>query len=353
MSLTGHRSPRWIVELLDNRDAPLRRLEHVSGGSIEIAPYERLGGSASITLDQGQPIDWLSHRVRITYDPGVVGVDPWPVGTYLLTSPKRTVDRHGVTTYAVSLLSKLVIPDEIAAEEAITVQKGDPLIPAAVALLRGTGETRMSVTDTGVVARETMTWDVGESYLTIINAILQAAGYWSLMVTGDGQYLFEPYVDPADREPAWVFESGDLSIIKPSFEHEQNLAGVPNHVVAYTQGSEEEEALVGVALNENPDSEFSTVSRGRTVSRTYQVEAATQQVVDDLARRRLQDAMSPVSHWTIEHAIVPLKGHDVAIFPDGDENIRASVQRMSMTLEYDSQAKTIMRVGVDTDDENQ
>lgn len=352
MSLTGHRSPRWVVELLDGRDAPIRVLTHVTGGSVVVAPFERLGGSATLVLDQAQPIDWLSHRVRITYDPGVAGVDAWPVGTYLLTSPKRTVDEYGVTKYDVGLLSKLVVPDEHALEQAFTVQAGDPLIPAAVSLLAMTGETRMSVTDTGIVARETLTWDAGESVLTAINAILQAAGYWSLQVSGDGQYLFEPYVDPADREPAWTFQAGCASIIKPGLEHEQDLAGIPNHVVCHTQGSEDEPALVGVATNTSKDSPYSTVSRGRTISRTYQVEAATQKVVDDLALRRLQDAMSPISHWTFSHGIAPIDGHDVLLFPDGNQEVRASVQRIEMSLEYDSQAKTIVRQGVDLGDQD-
>ena len=81
--LSRNRSPRWRFTLLDDRDVELRDLRGVVTLSGEIAARERLGGSASLVLDErGDGIDWMKHRVRFTYDPGIMGVEPWPmVGT--------------------------------------------------------------------------------------------------------------------------------------------------------------------------------------------------------------------------------------------------------------------------------
>ena len=90
--LARNRSPRWRFTLLDDQDVELRDLRGVVTSSGEIAPRERLGGSASLVLDdRGDGIDWMKHRVRVTYDPGIVGVEPWPMGTYVFASP---VKRH-------------------------------------------------------------------------------------------------------------------------------------------------------------------------------------------------------------------------------------------------------------------
>lgn len=335
---SGPRKPRWVFELLDSEDNPIDLLDGVTGGGVSVVAASRLGGSGSLTVDdRGQNIDWLSNRVRVTYNPGISGVAAWPVATMLFTSPTlRVVD--GLQSYSVDLLSKLAVIDEDTVDGVYSLEAGTPIIAAVVELIQSAGESRISVTPSDATLRNSIVFDAAESKLTIINTLLEAAGYWSLWCDGGGQFRVEPYVAPRDRAVSFVFAAGEASIHKPVWEREQDLASVPNKFQVVGEGSETDAPLVGVAVNEDPDSIFSIPSRGRTITASETgVEGADQAVFDQLAQRRLLDAMSPVARLKASHAIVPLEPNQVVAFRPKGFSVLASVQRMDFSFEFDAQ----------------
>ncbi|WP_238560313.1 hypothetical protein [Leucobacter sp. UCD-THU] len=308
-----------------------------------MAATTRLGGSASLTIDErGQSIDWMRHRVQITYDPGISGADPWPIATMLFTSP-RTVTRDDRTTHTVDLLSKMAVVDEDTVETRYSLPAGTPIIPTVVALIESTGETRIATTDSDTALAAAMVWDAGTSKLTIINDLLGAAGYWSLWCDGGGQYRVEPYVLPAERPLAGEFAAGEFAIHQPGWEREQDLASVPNRFVVVGQGDDEEPALAAVATNEDPESRFSFQARGRWITRTETGVEGTQDVLNALAQRRLIDAMSPVAKLAVTHAIVPLNPNDLIEFRGRGHTARATIQKMRFDLRYDAQCRAEWR----------
>lgn len=336
--LARHRSPSWVYTLLTAQDIPLRVLDGVTGGGCEIVAQSRLGGSGSLSIDEyAQHIDWMSHRIRVSYDPGITGVEAWDVCTMLFTSPTEHHTEVGVS-YEVELLSKMAVIDEDAVEERYSLPADTPIIATVVALIQSTGETRIAVTPSDAVLAAPLTWEPGESKLTIVNDLLEAAGYWSLWCDGSGLFRVEPYLNPADRAIAWTFQHGAASIHVPEWEREQNMAKVPNRFLAIGRGDEETEPLIGVALNENPDSPYSFQARGRWITATEEnVEGESQDVFDQLAARRLLDAMSPVSRLEVAHAILPLTQNALVRFIPEDQKARlATVQRMKYAFGYDS-----------------
>jgi len=327
---SGARRPSWRFELLDRHDVPLDDLDGVSACKIELAALSRLGGSGSLTLtERGQSVDWLSHRVRVLYDPGIDGAASWPVATMLLSSPAER-RRGGRSWFEVTLLTKLAVIDEDAVEGSFSLPAGSPLVATAVNLIRSTGEVRIAATPSSAVSANPLMWEAGTSKLTIVNDLLTAAEYWSLWVDGSGQFRVEPYRAPSERPVAFEFAAGVNSIHRPDWTREQDLSSVPNRFVVVGQGSDDEPALVGIATNEDPSSPFSFQARGRWVSRTEEgVEGEDQAVFDRLAQRRLLDAMSPVGKITVEHAIVPLNPNDVVRFrPLGRGATDCTVLRM-------------------------
>ena len=336
MSLTGARKPRWSYMLLNSEDEPLGALDGVSGGSLEVNANSRLGGSASLTIDErGQGIDWLTHRVKVTYDPGT-GDDAWGMGVWQFTSPTTTTD-DAVTTHSVELLSKMAAIDEDSVADRYSLAAGTQIIPAVLTLIRSTGETRIAATDSDATLTNPMVWEAAESKLTIINDLLEAAGYWSLWCDGEGQFRVEPYTPPGDRPTSWVFEAGEAAIHESGWSREQDLSAIPNRFVVVGQGDEETPALVGVAQNDDPESPFSTVSRGRVITRSEEGVEGTQQVLDQLAERRLRDAMSPVASLNVTHAILPLDPNDVVDFFARGHSARATVQKMTYQMSFEGQ----------------
>ena len=324
----------WSFELLDSEDRPLGDLDGVTGGSCEIVAQSTLGGSARITIDRRQDIDWMSNRVRVIYHNGAVS---WPVGVYLLTAPTENHDAFTVS-YDVGLLTKMSVPSEDTTEARYSLDAGTVIIPAVVALIQSTGEARIAATDSDITLSSPLTWDAGTSKLTIINDLLQAAGYWSLWCDGSGMFRVEPYQDPASRPVAFDFQHGEQSLHMPDWSREQDNTSVPNRFVAVGQGDETTPALVGVATNEDPASPYSYPSRGRWITATEEgVEAASQSIIDQYAARKLRDAMSPVAKLTVAHAMLDLNPNDLVSFtPEDGVRRLATIQRMSMDFTFDT-----------------
>lgn len=339
----GARSPRWRVYLLDGQDQRLQLLDGVTGGSVEVSATTRLGGSGSLSLDdRGQDVDWLKHRVQITYDPGIVGVEAWAVATMLLTSP-RTTFMDGRRQFEVDLLSKMAVLDEDTTLDRYSLAPGKNIVQAVVELIKSTGETRIAVTESGATLSQAMTWDAGTPKLTIINDLLEAAGYWGLWCDGSGQYRIEPYRSPVQRPVSWEFQAGEAAIHKTGWQREQDLSTVPNRFVVVGQGSDESPAPVGVAENTNPESPYSYQARGRWITRTETGAEGTQQVLTQLAERRLLAAMSPVAKLTVEHAIVPLEPAARVRFIGDGYATDATIQKMSYQIAFDSQCSAEWR----------
>lgn len=341
----GPRRPRWMYQLLDNEDRPLGALDGVTGGSVEVVAQSRLGGSGSLALDErGQGIDWMRHRMQISYDPGIRGVVAWPIATMLFSSPKMR-QQDTKRSYSVVLLSKMALIDEDKTEATFSLAAGAKIIDTVVSLIQSTGESKIAVTASTAVLRNPLVWKAGTPKLTIINDLLAAAGYWSLWCDGAGQFRVEPYLLPSARPVAFEFASGSASIHRPVWEREQDLSSVPNKFLVIGQGSDEKPPLVGVALNENPDSPYSFQSRGgRWITRTEEgVEGESQAVFDQLAQRKLLDAMSPVAKLAVEHAIVPLEPDQLVSFRARGHAARATIQRMSYEFEFDAHCKAEWR----------
>lgn len=328
--LAGARSPRWIFTLLNSQDQPLRDLTTVKSWSIELNANTRLGASGNLELLNDEDIDYQKHRLKVTYDPGVEDVEPWNIGVFLFSQPG--VEREPThSTVKVKLISKLAIVDEDTTLQTHTVPSGANLVQEAERLLRSIGEKRLHVEPSELLARESIQFKAGEPVLTIVNELLDAAGYWSLTADGGGTYRVYPYQLPSERPVVWDFEAGVQAIHTPSWSKDQNISNVPNRVVCRTGGEDDKPALVGVAENTREDSPYSFQARGRWVTRVYDVEAAGQAEINALAQRRLIQAGNPVSTVKIEHAPVPVFPRQAVRFKSEGIDTTATIAKMSFS----------------------
>src|SRR5690606_37360047 len=154
-----------------------------------------------------------------------------------------------------------------------------------------------------------------------------------LRADGFGRYVAAPYQAPASRPVVRQFLPGAQAIHVPEFTREQDLAAIPNRVVRVSAASGEDEALVGVAENTDPASPFSFPARGRWLVHTEEgTEATSQQVIDDLAARRLVELSSASASVQIAHAAVPLDVNDVVHLVGDGVDARAAVQSWRLNL---------------------
>ena len=343
---TTHRQASIQAELLTRRDRLVGRLDGVTGGNVEFTSTTRLRGSGQLQLrDTGQQIDWLSDRVRLSYR--LATGEALPLGVWLLSAPTVTVSGSG-RSWNVDLLSKLTVLDEDCVDKPYSLRAGSLVTDAVQQLITGAGEDRVTITHSVERTTGMMVWDAGTPVLTIINDLLDSINYWSLWVDGEGVFRVEPYVKPAQRPTTWMFSEGDASIHLPSWSRDQDLTGVPNRVVMVGQAEGDKPARTAAATNTSPDSPFSYARRGRWVTYVETgVEAATQQVLDDLANRRLIDRSTPSASIEFQHLPVPIEPNAAVEFSSQGVRARAVVQKWGLSLEPTALAKTTIREVVD------
>lgn len=119
----------------------------------------------------------------------------------------------------------------------------------------------------------------GESNLTMARKILDAIN-WRLRISGDGTISIEP----KPKTPAAAFDCAEYDTIEPELSVGYDWFSCPN-VFRAVQGD-----VSAVARDEDPDSIFSTVSRGREIwAEDTNVKLNGAESLAGYARRRLKE----------------------------------------------------------------
>ena len=107
-----------------------------------------------------------------------------------------------------------------------------------------------------------------------------------------GYIRSRPYQDPAARAIDAFYATDKASIVSPGAKEELDIFFSPNKIIRYLENAERE-YIIASAVNDDPNSKLSTVSRGRTI-----VDIAA---VSDVANQSELDAM--VARLLAEHKI--------------------------------------------------
>lgn len=344
VALTSHRTTTWRVWLCDDHDQLLRPLDEFVSGRVECNRFQRIRGGGSLELSSDAAfagIDWGRARFRVEQD--IAGLDdPIPWGVYLAEKPETVwEDEQGTSHCTVSLMDKLLVPDQDSPTDTYSLAAGTNIVSAVVGILTSLGELRFAATPSTLTLPTARSWPVSEAevtWLTIINDLLSIAGFYSLWCDGDGVYQVGPYRPSGiSDEPAWTFTYGATpsSLYMPEWTESEDWFSVPNRVTLVSQGSEDSVALTATATNTSADSKFSTVSRGRVISiRETGVEAASLAVLQGLAQRRLESLTTSVRNLSITTAPIPVWPNDRVdlVSPSRSSTVPATVSSWSLDL---------------------
>lgn len=322
----------YRFDLLDRKENPTGTVKSVMpGGELKWHRTKSIksGGKMKIQ-DIGQKIDWLNVRVKpVRVHNRLDGtVEEYPLGVFLTSAPVEVWSMEG-RTWDVELLDKCSILDS----DIVTNEDGDPVTFSATAgdrvvdlvveLIERTGE------DTPAISREIsdrsintdMTWEIGTTLLKICNELLNASGHFSLWCDEEGQFQVTPYEPPADRAVVYAdgtefgldtpFSNGPSSLMSPDWTRDLDTYAIPNRWVCITQGDADQEGIVAVAVNEDPESPFSSVSRGTPGNPRWvtQVETGVEAVDEDSLLARAEQALADATSTTVgievDHMFLP------------------------------------------------
>lgn len=346
--LTGNRSTKYRLEILDLDDNPIEVLNGVTDGHIDWTANAMVKGAGSLRVqDVHQPINWLTVRLRPVMV--IEGLPPQPLGVYLASEAPDSWDKG--RSWSIKMLDKTTILDQDTISTTFGLDAGVVVTDQIRTIVEGVGITNHAITASTKTLRSALVWEPGTSKLRIINDLLSAINYFSLYSNFEGQLIAEPYILPAQRPTIYEFIDGEKSIYSPRFTGDADLWSIPNRVTAIGMGDGVTPALTSTLDNTNPDSPYSIPSRGRVVGYVETgVEAADQVTLDEYVQRKLVSLTSPTSSVKIQHAPVPgLAVNQIVRFrrvPAGIDH-RHSVYFTSLTLRGNALAQSTLRQVVD------
>ena len=222
-----------------------------------------------------------------------------------------------------------------------TVRKNALIMDTAYRLCIGNMRAPVIAANSDKTLYEHFVANTDDTWFTFISDLIANANF-SFGLEPEGNVIFEPYTDLASMRPKWIFDDSNSSILLPEITNERDLFNVPNVVeVVY---STDNGILTSVAINDDPESITSTVSRGRIVrhretspSISENMTGANAQAYLDAYAEKLLRNLSNVEHeLTYSHGYCPVRLGDCVLLNyerAGLVNIRAKVIRQEIDCE--------------------
>ena len=346
--LITNRVEKYTYRLLDAFTGNLvRELKNTSGGSLNFDADQVIqsAGQVNVTRKEFQDkVDWARYRIQIIVE--VKGMDPWPLGVFLPSSPDDDY-QDGRVSNQLNLEDKLTILESDKTDETYFIKKGEFLRDHIVKII-GTwfNENTSGIQASTVKAVDDTFFDPGITKLTLVNEILKTMQFMPLYADGNGVFQARPYNFPADVSPSWSFSRGESAIHLSGYKKSNNLATIPNKVVLVADGSSSTDVMKAVVEITDTSSPAHKNNRGGLVVTYYEngVDAETPTQLMDMARRKLVELAAPATTLSINHLTIPLDLHDIVSFTSGETNeLKMEVTRVEYNLTPGSLCNTTLK----------
>lgn len=151
-------------------------------------------------------------------------------------------------------------------------------------------------------------WDIGTSYLTIINDLLRGINYDPLHFDENGKAICREHVSVYERLIDFQYLADDMSIILDGITTSSDKFDTPNKWIRYTENVDAP-YYISVVVNDDDKSPYSVQNRGRMIVDSAVVnDIASQQALDNYTNRIAAEAMQSTER--IEFSTLNMPGHD-------------------------------------------
>lgn len=335
----------------------IERIGVVSGGTITRNDSTSIKESAEMTLVGSY--DFGPDLLRIYAEFGWMDGTTADVclGTFLPVTPSRSV-KAGYSTASLKLYGRLqeLLDDKFA--KPYTVAPGSNAVLVAKSVVESMGfeciaeESDYTTTQTRYYGVGAETDQVDESddsdssstkdtKLGMVNDLLDLAGFRAAFTDPYGRVILQKYVDASNKPVAWEFIEGANAKFCAEMEEERDYTDTANHVVV-RYGSSTGDVVIGEAWDNDPNSDLSTVSRGRTITTSYTYnelpevseDQTQQEYADARAATLLKTAQAIVRRFTFIHTYAPVALSDVVKleYPSAGIDETPQVRTQTITL---------------------
>lgn len=280
--------------------APTIRMD--DGGEIKTSLF----GSFA---DPGDAVSWLSDRIRPEM---IIDSVTYPLGIFLAASV-RTQETETLKYVSIEAYDQCWILRDTKTESLQFFASGTEYLTAIQSLLTSAGITIINVTPSDMVLAEAREdWNIGTSYLTIINQLLSEINYKPIWFDQNGTAILEPASTPTAANIDHTLDDTNVtSLLLPKISTELDVYQAPNVFIVICSNPDKDAGMVAKAENTNPQSPLSIDRRGRRIVIVEQVDNIADQTELQAYADRLRNE-SMISGEVIEVTTGLLPGFGVA-----------------------------------------
>ena len=321
----------YIVDPKTWKDIEL--IDTVKSSTIQRdAEAETLG---SATIDMTESIGESYIRIYlITIQNGLR--ERHPLGTFLVQTPSLNFNGR-LQNISVDAYTPLIELKESPPPLGYSILKNSNVMDFAYRLARERARAPVVKTECNTLLGMNFTASTDDTWLTFLSDLIANAKY-NFALDEMGRILLSPYQDTASLQPVWTYNDDNSSILYPEISVDRDLYGIPNVVeVIHSNGAG---YYFVRAVNDDPNSVTSTVSRGREIIHRVNnpdlVGKPTESQVKDYANQLLRELSVLEYTVTYTHGYCPVRLGDCVRLNyarAGITNIKAKVISQTIKCE--------------------
>lgn len=322
-------------------------------GSVELAAFTAYHAAGKMEFSgRSAPKDGGLVRIYYSFSDDGGNEETFPLGTFLVSvsdvteTPEYswndgTLELVGANVSGNATLTGLLkIADADGPGYPYTVDAGTFAVGKAAYILEGM-RLRVNVADeSGYTLAGAHTFDAKDSWLDIVNWLLDAAGYQSAYTDAFGTVQLARSVDPANRVPAFNFVPGKNSIMLPDVSVKRDSGDTPNCVrLSYDT---DKLSMWAASMCHGPDDDIRSIRE--SVSEIDGADDA--EMLDALkaaAEKKLTDNLSEIEYVEIVHPYIPIYANDAITVNSAGTVRTVTVTNMDISLKPGTQCKTKAR----------
>lgn len=259
MNIESVNTHYFIFESLDNNFSNGERIYTIESGSMDETYDDELGPSATLSAVIALNEEFETKKIRIY---SVLNEEKSLLRTFLVSTSHENIedDHKSIDITCYSTLCPLST-DKI--ERRLFIPLGTNAV-AEVKRILVNYEMPVFIEDCRKATTEDKDYEIGTSYITIINDLLKSVGYTLLHVDEYGNYRAEQECLPEDRTPTRFFDTTDeQSVVEIDISSSIDMFNVHNVFVCYTNSADIDYSAT--YENSNPDSPTSTANAYRNI----------------------------------------------------------------------------------------
>ena len=280
-------------------------------------------------------VNWLADEIRPEL---IIDGTVYPLGIFLPATVQESKGQGGtqLRSLHVEAYDRCWVVRDHYTESTTYFAAGTNYGDAIESLLTAAGIALISAAPTAATLAEAREdWNIGTSYLTIVNQLLSEINYNPLWFDGDGTAIVEPASVPAASSIRHTIDLSNPGVLaRPKIQRSTDIYSAPNVFICVCSNADKSGPMVARSENTNPQSDLAIQKRGRRIAKVVQVSnIADQSALQDYADRLRNESMITSETILLSTGLLPGYGvDDVVGLIDGEDMSICIERAWSMEL---------------------